>query len=96
MPTGFECYDTQGRLTLSLSDSITRIIGTVDTGLANGSISVPALTSGRPFFITTGLDSVKLDFYMPRVSVSGSTLTWTFVQATDNFRKACRIVYGVF
>lgn len=48
MPQGLQVFDASGRLTLDISDRITRIIDTRSI-VGQGSVNIPALANGTPF-----------------------------------------------
>lgn len=56
--------------------NIGRLIATIETGTENGSWSHPALATGQVDWMITPLGE---GFYVPLVTFSGTTITWTFV-----------------
>lgn len=77
MPTGLQCWDGNGNLTVDLTSRMTRLLGSVNQGGA-GSRQEPALAQGVPFVLPV-LDQNGLmypvDLTVP--TISGTTLNWT-------------------
>jgi hypothetical protein len=97
MAAGLEVYNASGVLRLSLTDRITRYIGTQYTGTADGAISDPALALGEPWFLVTpNGDGANVAKAEPSVSISGTTLSWSFGGLAPISRLPIFIAYGVF
>lgn len=94
MPQGLQCWDASGNLVLDVTDRLTRVLGTFNTGTTDGSITDPALTTGTPWYVSIGFDNY---FYYGEmgciITVVGSTLSWTFQSGTKSDKK---IMYGVY
>jgi len=90
MPQGLQAWDAQGRLVCDISDRLGRVIDIVDTGLSDGSISVPGFSWGTPWASVQPYDSNV--FFTPTVTIQGTTLSWSFPQQS---RGACLLIYGV-
>ena len=76
MPTGLQCWDAAGNITVDLTSRMTRLLGYVNQGA--GSLQEPALSQGIPFVIPI-LDQNGL-MYPQNVNVptiSGTTVAWT-------------------
>jgi hypothetical protein len=76
MPTGLQCWDANGNITVDLTSRMTRLLGYVNQGA--GSLQEPALSQGIPFVIPI-LDQNGL-MYPQNVNVpaiSSTTVTWT-------------------
>ncbi|WP_303638827.1 hypothetical protein [Stenotrophomonas tuberculopleuritidis] len=93
MPAGLIAWDAQGRQILNLTDRLSRIIGDVNTGTSNGSISVPGFSTGDRFVIVLPVTGITLP---PAVLSSGTTLAWSFDSIPAEYRRACTIFYGVY
>ncbi|WP_102945661.1 hypothetical protein [Stenotrophomonas sp. VV52] len=82
MPTGLQCWDANGNLTVDLTSRMTRLLGSVNQS-TGGSRQEPALAQGIPFVLPV-LDQNGLmypeDIRVP--TISGITITWL---ATANF-----------
>ena len=75
MPTGLQCWDASGNLTVDLTSRMTRLLGYVNQGA--GSIQELALAQGIPFVIPV-LNQNGL-MYPENVNVpaiAGTTVTW--------------------
>lgn len=103
MPHGLQTWDAAGVLSFD-TDTITgRYLGSVFTGTANGSVVVPGFTTGTPWFFcakgTTAGDTTVV--CVPFVSVSGTTLSWSFTDfkslntSANAPRVGCQVFYGV-
>lgn len=98
MGTGVETYDASGNLVFDGTTSLARFLGSVYTGTSNGSITVAALTTGRPFFFSVAHTTVSGDssgFFTPPVTINRDTgvLSWAFTNANQS---PATITYGVF
>ena len=100
MTAGLETYTATGQLSMSVTDSITRVLGTYETGTADGSIEVPGF-AGVPYerrFCTT------LNFtnggtsgqYLPVVRFTPTGLAWTFRSNWYNAKDSGQLLFGVF
>lgn len=76
MPTGLQCWDANGNLTVDLTSRMTRLLGAINQGA--GSIQEPALAEGIPFVLPI-LDQNGLMYpeNLRVPTVSGTTVTWT-------------------
>lgn len=100
MPQGLQCFDANGNLILDVTDRLTRILGEVNTGTTSGSMVDNNFLSGSPFYLVqTTLTDFKRTAVPISVSISGNTLSWSFVHS---YRGASYqlvpyiIVYGVY
>lgn len=85
--------DAAGNLLFDGSYQLGRIAGYVDVS-ANGSMNVPAFSQGTPFFIAVPLSASGL-LRAPRVTASGTTLSWTYSTTGNYGNVVTRIFYGV-
>lgn len=97
MPVGLQVWDSNGDISVDLSERLGLAIGVIDTGTSNGSISVPQFQGNTPFHYSLALaDNSSTS---PRVSISGTTLSWVFVDIIINGQLSPRvsstILYGV-
>lgn len=76
MPTGLQCWDANGNLTVDLTSRMTRLLGSINQG--PGSIQEPALAEGIPFILPI-LDQNGLMYpeNLRVPTISGTTVTWT-------------------
>lgn len=98
MAEGIMIWDAAGNLQVAPDVRLTRILGTVNSGVVAGSVTVANFVQGTPFFHfvpRTGY-SVKNRLF-PDVSISGTTLSWTFPAADANSEPwPTDILYGVY
>lgn len=96
---GLRVWDTSGNLLLSEVDSITRVGGSFYTNGADGSYthaligSVPSTRVWWAMRDVSGDTSIVTTKAPPVVSVSGSTIHWSYERAT---KPNCLITWGVF
>lgn len=91
---GLWIYDTDGTVRFGQGTSNVTILGVVDTGKSNGSITNPLLAKGKPVF--GGANPVAGTGYtVPDVTFSGTTMSWSFKVSGANYNQPCRIIYGV-
>lgn len=95
MPQGLQIFDAGGNCILDITDRLTRVLGEVTTGAANGSISNSALTSGTPWHVNTNTDGTICGQSDAQcvVSFSGATMSWAYGAGTV---KNVNILYGVY
>ncbi len=87
-------HQTTGAVILEYTDRITRTIGSFNTGTSNGSFSVSV--SGTAWFALMSPGQYGGDLSPPNISISGNTITWTFVQSAVASRIAVDVIYGVY
>lgn len=104
MSTGLKVYSPAGLLLLDMTTSITQMMGYVDTGGANGSLSIPLPPAGKTLFHAVaeiGVQSKGLG-KRPGVTVSiGSSsalLSWSYSYpgGWGFYSINCRIHYGYY
>lgn len=84
-------------ITLTPSSGVTRRLADVDTAKANGSINVPEFAIGKPFWnlIVVG-ESTNGYGIPPTVTISGTTLSWTWGSIVAGYRQPATITYGIY
>lgn len=96
MPAGLQVFDERGALRLSLGDRIGRFTGAITTQGADGSVKVDGTNTGDPFFVLTALEDPLGWFSPPIVTISGGTISWTYMPTPGNPQRVnCMIRYGV-
>lgn len=93
MPQGMQIWDPSGKLVLDTAHRLTRMLGVFDTGVTDGSMNFPGFTTGTPFYIKLTPD---LGNAPPVVSISGTTLTWSFNNVDAPYRRGAKIMVGVY
>lgn len=96
MSAGLQCFSATGELTVNVTDTLPRLIGSVSTGLNAGSIRVPAFADGRGFAF-----SMDAGGYYPGEAVNRAQfvvttagIDWYFPAGSPRL-KSIVIVYGV-
>lgn len=99
--TGLTIRNTAGQVTLDMTMSISQQMGSVTTGGANGSVTIPSPPTGKTIFyiIVPLVDLQKEKGKRPGVTISGTTLSWSYSYNTNGwgyFSANCRIDYGYY
>lgn len=84
-------YDANGNLSLDLSRRVFRVLKTVTTGTADGSVLVPGLSQGT-MIVSAG----DAQGYKPSFSQSGDTVSWTFNGVPTSQRVSVPAVIAVY
>ena len=93
MSEGVEIRDAGNTVILTLSDRITRILGSVAmTGGTNSSVTNAGLTTGAPYWWASR-DAGGGFFWDPSITVSGDTISWTWPNGGSG---AYTLVYAVY
>lgn len=80
-----------GAVIFDSSTRLFRVLAVVNTGTANGSVSLPDATQGD-LVVATG----DVEKYHPTFSKSGSTVSWNFGASATGDRQAADAVIGVY
>lgn len=101
MSTGFLAFSENGSVITDMTILISQTQGSIVTGGANGSASLPALPTGRQRFymIVSLVDMNREKGKRPGVSISGNAMTWAYSYSTNGwgyFSANCRIYYGYY
>jgi len=94
MEAGLWIYDTSGGIRFGPGTSNVTILGVVETGKTNGSVTNALLSKGTPVF-GGALPIGGTSFAIPDVTFSGNTMSWTFRVSGANNNQPVRIIYGV-
>lgn len=91
---GLRVWNAAGVQTLDTDTKLSRLLGSVTTTSGvNGSVTAE-FSSGTPWFQI--LISGKVGFInAPSISISGSTLTWTYT-GNASYMRPVTIIYGVY
>ena len=92
MGQGLQVFAADGSLIMDTVDRLTRIVGSVYSGVGAGSVSVPAFSTGTPFYFVQreGDIGANINDAFKQITISGTTLSW------DQYSKPATIVYGVY
>lgn len=95
MPQGLQVWNSAGQLIVDTNNALGVILGvhTITKSAGNGSLSVPNLALGTPFFtLITSTGS-----FFPVIAISGTTISWTydaFVASVEPGGSTYTILYG--
>lgn len=95
VPQGLQVFDRGGNIVLDITDRLSRVLGSVNTGAVAGSTSNAALSSGTPWHMNTNADGTIMGTSDAQcvVSFSGTTMSWSYGAGTA---KNVDILYGVY
>lgn len=94
MAAGLEIYDASGNLIVDRFTSLGRVLGSVNTGGASGSISHDGFGTGVPFyFVYAQVANNQWANEWPDISFSGLDMTWSY---QSNITVNNTIIYGVY
>lgn len=99
MTVGLRIRDrVTGAVTLEITDRISRIVGSVETGAGAGSISVPEFSQGTGWAIPRVIEqTVTTPTTAPLITISTSGLSWSFPgTGAGKPAQSCTITYGVY
>ncbi|ROL86475.1 hypothetical protein BK640_29310 [Pseudomonas protegens] len=100
MPQGLEVYDENGLLVIAVTDRITKILGSIDSGLSSGSLNVPELALGRPWVRAICYTNGTVNEAPAAVSLNGTVISWAFTSYNSDppnqVRRNTKITYGVW
>lgn len=97
MPAGMQVFRANGSLKIDITDSITRFLGSFETGTSAGQFVDSRLTTGRPFFQIVSIGYISAEFMMPEIRPAGDRFTWVFADnglSTPN--TSCTVLYGLY
>ena len=110
---GLQCWNSYGEMTFDSTVNTTRVLGSFNTGTADGS-KVISLNNGEKLWATVNyvIPTDNIELYdllrIPRVSVSGNTISWNFDDfSVDSYfrnwlysyRKVtlrANVIYGIY
>lgn len=94
---GFRTFDESGNKDIDVSDRLTRYLNLFSTGTSDGSLNVNASILGAIYWFVV-LDRYPVNGVFsrpPEVSLSGTTISWTFSGAASGQRYSVDVLYGV-
>ena len=97
MDYGLRTWDVQGRTEVDITSRILKILGSVNTGMRNGSLTDGRLSGGSPFYLSAVTGTLPAEVYF-----SGITMYWRYrpdwVGYTGTGRPGSTdtIIYGVY
>lgn len=90
MPQGLQVWDENGVLTLTLSDRITKILGSGTASGGGGSFTDTRISMGTGFILPLRGPTTSRTEQYPLIRVSGNTVTWTSGNISVPF------LYGIY
>lgn len=104
MTAGLKVYDPSGLALLDMTSSISQMMGYVDTGAANGSLSIPLPPAGKTLFYAITELSAQNKYLGKRpgvtlaVDASAASLSWrySYPGGWGFYSLNCRIHYGYY
>lgn len=98
MPFGLQIWNANSELTVGLTDSLTKYVGTFALGenSGNGSATYAGLAGGRPFAVCWRTSTTPTMYFVPLITFSGTTVYWTYPGSSTSSRAAVRVVIGVY
>ena len=93
MAHGLQVFDSSGNTIIDISTKVGNIVGTVNTGTTNGSVTDSKLSTGIPIYILYSLATYSAA--QPVVTASGSTISWDWGSISSGGRVPCILIYGV-
>lgn len=101
MSTGLLAFAPDGSVITDMTVLISQTQGSVDTGGANGSATLPDLPAGRSrFYMIVPLGDLNREKgKKPGVSISGNSMSWAYSYNTNGwgyYSANCRIYYGYY
>lgn len=95
MPEGAWIYNADGSERFTPNTSNITILGTFDTGKSSGSFTNAMLTLGQPVVISAISLETTWGGPPPTITISGSTISWTFRINGSSSNRNHRVMYGV-
>ena len=93
MTVGARIYNPAGEIIGDLTDYFGRVLGVAEIAAGvNGSLTDPGLALGEPGWQLHALQNFPVE--VPTISVSGTTLSWTFQPGQPAY--ACLLRYWVW
>ena len=99
--TGLVIKDASGNVLVDMTSKISQMVGSVVTGGAAGSITMPVPPAGKVmYYIVVPLVNLQREKgKKPGVTIAGDTLSWSYSYSTAGwgyFSANCRIYYGYY
>lgn len=97
MSYGLRVYGPGGEVYLDVHDATSRYLTSFKSSTSDGSIVIPGLSAGRPWYVAyRDPGSLSTQYGVPVFSVSGTTLSWAFDSIPIDNRAACNVWVGVY
>jgi len=89
MGVGLEVYNANGTLQFDIGSRTFRVLTVQMVGSADGSVTVPELSSGTPIVGIVPSDDAKKT---PTVSRSGNTVSWNYGGTPGGMRDSAAMI----
>lgn len=101
---GLRIYDVNGNIMLDATSRLTKYLGTLSIGTADGSYTDDRLQEGDFWYVTLKLNDYKKCYgmtnkfteFLPEITREGNTIKWTYTESNATYRTGLTIVYGVY
>lgn len=96
MAYGLRIWDAVGNLTFDMNMNLGRVLGVATVNTQTGSLTHPGFAQGTPFALSgsqSGTTSGNPWAWTPKVTFSGTTMSWDFESLPVSTTK---IIYGVY
>lgn len=94
MPAGLQVWDEQGYPVVSVTDRLSRVLGTFSTGTSSGTVNITV--PGIIWFLVHVPTSAGAGSILPQVQISGRSITWSFATVSGLAPSGVSITYGVY
>jgi len=91
MAAGLRSFKADGSPRWEITDRTPRVTQLVQTGIYSGSVTVP----GQPFWGIYNPDASE-NAVRPVITISGSTIYWTWSVPGAGFNRPCSLIVGVY
>jgi len=96
MTFGLQCWNSSGVLTVDSTSTVTRYITTFVTPASSGSMTIAALSSGRPWVAAYRYTNNPAQYIAADVTVSGTTVSWSFTYGGSGNWSPMIVFAGVY
>lgn len=94
MGLGVQVFDAAGNLLIDVTTRLSRVVGsqTITAG-STGSLSVPNSTQGKIWWAIAPSGGSR---YVPLISISGNTISWSPNGSYPNGSVDALLIYGLY
>lgn len=102
MPQGLQTWDANGVLTVDVTDRLTKVLGTINTGKTTGSYTIGNFPNNDIWFTCIPLiNTNNTKAIGPAVKISNGVISWDWSGVNNNSNNsslifAGLIIYGVY
>ena len=102
MSQGIEVWNASGQKILSVTDSITRVLGffTIDGTQISGTIIVPAITAARGWSFTLRTSTASSNggftsYYIPDITIGNGYVQYQYPNVQQSVRQSVYLTVGL-